>query len=222
MRHAISKLAHIHLAATEQSRKRLVRMGEPPDLVFNVGSPAVDGLSDIKAAGDGPELIVLLHPTGLEETTEQKQMMQLLKATARHARLVLEPNHDPGRDGIMRAIEQARAESTSHLPRDVFLSMLKGARAIVGNSSAGLIEAAVLRTPCVNLGNRQAGREKPGNVIDSGFGLRQIQQAVKAAIQLEPSHIRHPYGPGGTGRAIASLLAELDLAELPLHKRNSY
>lgn len=222
MRHAISKLSHIHLAATEESRQRLIKMGEPDDLVFNIGSPAVDGLHDIQPASDAPELILLLHPTGDEDGVEQQRMKMLLDATADLSRLILEPNHDPGRQGIMHAMHEAGIEAIGHLPRACFLSRLKGARAIVGNSSAGLIEAAVLGTPCVNLGSRQAGREKPGNVIDADFNRRSIRAAIKKALKMSRHAINHPYGPGGTGKAIIELLANLELSEVPIHKRNAY
>ncbi|MFP4145603.1 MAG: UDP-N-acetylglucosamine 2-epimerase [Phycisphaeraceae bacterium] len=222
MRHAISKLAHLHFPATAESRDRLIRLGEDERRVFCVGSPAADALDGVESAADAPELIVMQHPIGAEPEQERTWMAATLAATANRDRLVLMPNHDPGREGIVAAIEAADAPVADHLPRPRFLGLLKGARAIVGNSSAGLIEAAVLGTPCVSIGPRQGGRERPAGVIDADYGEKSVREAVAAALELDTANLTHPYGDGHAGERIASLLAELDLAAAPLRKRNSY
>lgn len=222
MRHAISKLSHIHFAATTQSKKRLVRMGEFQSLVYNVGSPAIDGLKSVKPDDDAPDLIIMQHPVGASADEEYRWMQATLEATAKHRRLILSPNHDPGRNAIMRAIVDAKLTPTDHLPRERFLAMLAGAKAIVGNSSAGLIEAAALKTPAVNLGPRQAGREKPKSVIDAKYGLASTQRAIKQALAMQTKQLRHPYGNGKAGQRIAELLGTIDLSKIPLHKHNAY
>ncbi len=227
MRHAISKLAHLHFAATAKSRNRLIRMGEPADAVFNVGSPAADGLHDVIAAAEGPDFIIMQHPIGASDAMEAKRMKQTLAATQRlqgkkTTRLILAPNSDPGSAGIRQALKQARVEVVEHLPRHDFLPLLKGSRAIIGNSSAGLIEAAILGTPCINIGPRQNGREKPGNVIDCDHGKPSIEQAITKALNLRRDRIKHPYGNGDTGHRIAQLLATVRLSGTPPRKRNSY
>lgn len=222
MRHAISKLAHLHFAATAQSRRRLIRMGESPAAVFQTGSPAVDALQCVVPDDDAPELIIMHHPVGGSEADEQRWMSAILKATARHKRVVMSPNHDPGRAGIVRAIRSAGLKPIDHLPRPQFLSMLAGAKALVGNSSAGLIEAAALRTPAVNVGPRQAGRERPKSVIDAKPNERAIRQAIKQALSLDTRRLRHPYGDGHAGQRIADRLASLDPKQVPLHKHNTY
>ncbi|MFK7789492.1 MAG: UDP-N-acetylglucosamine 2-epimerase [Phycisphaeraceae bacterium] len=222
MRHAISKLAHIHFPATAQSKQRLIRMGEFQSLVYNVGSPAVDGLKSVKPDDEAPDLIVMQHPVGGSPEDEYQWMSATLEATAKHSRLILAPNHDPGRNAILRAILDAKLTPTDHLPREQFLAMLAGAKAIVGNSSAGLIEAAVLKTPAVNLGPRQAGREKPKTVIDAKYGAAPANRAIKQALQMSTKGLRHPYGNGKAGPKIAERLAKLDLDKVSLHKRNAY
>ncbi len=132
MRHAVSKLAHWHFPATPTSRRRLIRMGERPEAVWCHGSPAVDALRDIFPAGaaraghSSGEVIVLHHPSGQDDATECKQMTAILKATAGRDRLVLMPNHDPGRGGVVEAIEQhaCAEEVVDHLPRAAFLKRL--------------------------------------------------------------------------------------------------
>lgn len=222
MRHAISKLSHLHFAATTQSKNRLIKMGEMSDVVFNTGSPAIDGLKDVTPADDAPDLIIMQHPVDAARDDEYKWMQATLKATAKHSRLILAPNHDPGRNAIMRAIVDIKLKATEHLPRAEFLALLAGAKAIVGNSSAGLIEAAALKTPAVNLGPRQSGREKPKNVIDAKYGIASTQRAIKEALSMKTGALRHPYGNGKAGQKIADLLATLDLGSIPLHKHNAY
>jgi len=222
MRHAISKLAHLHFAATAQSAKRLTRMGEHKAHVYPTGSPAVDALANVTPSADAPDLIIMQHPVGETNEKEYGWMEATLKATAKHRRLVMAPNHDPGRDGIMRAIVDHKLKPTEHLPRTEFLGLLAGAKAIVGNSSAGLIEAAALKTPTVNLGPRQAGRERPRSVIDANYGVASARRALKEAIALDTSRLRHPYGDGRASQRIADHLASIKLDELPLHKRNAY
>lgn len=222
MRHAISKMAHLHFAATAQSRQRLVRMGEAKKFVFNVGSPAIDGLKKVKPVEDAPELIVMQHPIGGTPEEEYHWMESTLAATADYNRLILAPNHDPGRNAILRAIFDAKLTPADHLPREKFLSLLAGAKAIVGNSSAGLIEAAYLKTPAVNLGPRQAGREKPKTVIDANYGEASAKRAIKKALSMDTKGLRQPYGSGKAGEKIAAKLASIDLDKIPRHKHNAY
>ena len=229
MRHAITKLAHLHLPATAQSRRRILRLGEDPAAVFNVGSPAVDGLADIPPAAPSlaPNVIVMHHPVGDPPAVERQRMARILAATRGFGRrLILLPNHDPGREGIVAAIDAEKRgaddEVLAHLPRRDFVSRLKAASMLIGNSSAGLIEAAVCRTPAVNVGTRQAGREAPANVVSCADDPASMTQAIRAAATLDRTKLRHPYGPGRTGQTVAELLAEIDPAALPLRKRNCY
>lgn len=225
MRHAISKLAHLHLAATGQSRKRLIKMGERAEHVWNVGSPAVDGLDRVLAVWpvDGPrDTVVLQHPIGASDRDEERWMRGTLRAVGALDRvLLITPNSDPGTAGIRRACK-IHPHGSHHLIRSDFLEHLKGARAIVGNSSAGLIEAAVLKVPCVNIGPRQAGRERAANVVDCEYGEANVRRALAKALKLDLRRIRHPYGDGRTGERIAELLATIDLDAVPLRKRNAY
>jgi len=235
-RHAISKMAHLHFAATATSRRRLIRMGEPAASVFNVGSPAVDALGTVVPAGDlflkrmrlrvgKPFVIVMQHPVGAADAQEKEWMLATLRATAKAPRIVMSPNSDPGRNGILAAFRAARVKPVDHLPRGVFLRFLAKTNALVGNSSAGLIEAAAVRAggvPVVNIGPRQGGRERSANVIDCDYGERDVARALKLALARPRSAKTHPYGSGRASQRIANRLAELDLARLPLRKRNSY
>ncbi|MEM1445563.1 MAG: UDP-N-acetylglucosamine 2-epimerase [Planctomycetota bacterium] len=222
IRHAITKLAHLHLPATSASARRIVRMGETRSTVHVMGSPAIDDLNTIAPAHDAPRVIVLQHPIGDDDDTERRRMKHTLAATARFSRLVLAPNHDPGRDGVLAAIAEAEIEPIAHLPRRQFVSLLKGAEVIVGNSSAGLIEAAACRTPAVNMGSRQNGRDQPNSVVHAQPSKRSITGAINRALNLDRRRFRHPYGKGGTGDRVADLLATIDLRTVPIRKQNAY
>ncbi|MEM7575926.1 MAG: UDP-N-acetylglucosamine 2-epimerase [Planctomycetota bacterium] len=222
MRHAITKLAHLHLPATAASGRRILKMGEQRETIRAVGSPAIDDLSTISADPEANDLIILVHPVGHDDATERRGMANVLAATSKCDRLVLSPNADPGRDGILNAIRDAGIDPVEHLPRRRFVSMLKGANAMVGNSSAGLIEAAACKTPCVNIGPRQNGRDKPNSVVDATYSPRSIRSALSQALRLDPRRFRHPYGKGDTGRKVADLLASIDLRKVPIRKLNAY
>ncbi|MDI1289281.1 MAG: UDP-N-acetylglucosamine 2-epimerase, partial [bacterium] len=138
----------------------------------------------------------------------------------------LAPNHDPGRNGIVQAIEEWGGRTLDHLPRDRFVGLLKrlaSARGVlVGNSSAGLIEAAVLGVPVVDIGRRQGGRERPAGVIHEDVldesGLKRAMEAARAA-----SGQPHPYGDGHAGERIAAALVRVDPQDPALlRKRNTY
>ncbi|MBL8746827.1 MAG: UDP-N-acetylglucosamine 2-epimerase (hydrolyzing) [Phycisphaerae bacterium] len=241
MRHAITKLAHLHFPATERSAQRLLRMGERPEHVHVIGSPAIDALDSIEQMTDAdasewnnPAALILMHPAGLPETDERALLRATMNAasSAFPARSILcmAPNHDPGRaallDELATAARRFNWPIVEHLPRRRFIALLKRLAAreglILGNSSAGLIEAAALRLPAVNVGPRQDGRERPDNVIDAETGDA-IPDAIRAARRINRSTLTHPYGDGRSGRHAAHHLASTDpLAPALLRKRCAY
>jgi UDP-hydrolysing UDP-N-acetyl-D-glucosamine 2-epimerase len=247
LRHAMTKLAHLHLPATAQSAERIVRMGEPPERVHVVGSPAMDGLDVVEAMSDAemkglmseagarpvdgpwhPSVLLLMHPIGRPNEIEEAAAAQVLEGLKGERVLALHPNFDPGRDGILRAIESAGVPAMPHLPRERLLSLLKrlaGDKGVlVGNSSSGLIESAALRVPVVDIGPRQGGRERCGNVVHIDAERAQgVREAVQQARALGLSGLGHPYGDGRSGPRIAALLADADPHEPGyLRKRNAY
>ena len=222
MRHAITKLAHVHFPATQTSADRILRMGEDPEQVHMVGSPAIDGLDGINPLGDGayaelgsPEVVVLMHPIGREDSQEADAMRMVLEAVGDKRALVLHPNLDPGRRGILEAIESAPIEVQVRqgLPRDQFVGMLKRigaeAGALVGNSSAGLIEAAAIGCPSVDIGDRQAGRERcDGWTVHAEESVESIRMALADVTQNRGDRAAHAYGSGDAGVQIAKRIAE--------------
>ncbi len=225
MRHAITKLANAHFPATPASAERIIRMGEPASSVFVVGSPAIDALASIPAMADdalaalgSPTVVFLMHPVGRHPEQEEAAAAAVLGALGGERVLALHPNHDAGREGIVRAIAGAGVATREHLARDAFVGLLRrlatmdGARGgvLVGNSSAGLIEAAALRLPVVDVGSRQHGRERAGNAVHAGESAEDVRGALARARALDRSRLTHPYGDGRAGEAIARILATLD------------
>ena len=219
MRHAISQLADLHFPATGTSGTRLQRMGLDPSMIHVVGSPALDGLDahppledDVLQELGGPRTVVLHHGCGLAAEREERDAAAVLDAALEHGgALVLEPNHDPGSDVVRAQIADrsgaGNLKSCPHLPRPVFIGLLRRIDALVGNSSAGLIEAAVVGCPAVNVGPRQGGRERPESVIDVDPPSK---ERVLEAIRLAAGRtcgFDHPYGQPGVGGRIASILA---------------
>lgn len=223
MRHAITKLAHVHFPATRTSSERIVKMGEDPARVHVVGSPAIDGLEAINPLGDGayaemgsPQVVVLMHPIGRNDEQEADAMRLVLGAVSDKRTLVLHPNLDPGRRGIMGVIESAPidVQVREGLVRDVFVGLLKRVGgeggALVGNSSAGLIEAAAIGCPSVDIGDRQAGRERcEGWTAHADESVESIRAALAAVIDPNANRAAHPYGDGTAGTQIADHIATL-------------
>jgi len=224
MRHAITKLAHLHLPATETSAERLRRMGEPQTNIIVIGSPALDGLEAIDPMDDAafaslgsPRAVVLFHPIGRTDELEEHAAHAVFEALEGVPTLVLHPNLDPGRNGIMRAIAHApsHVRTQSHLERTRFVALLKRVAAdgggLVGNSSAGLIEAAALGCPTVDIGDRQSGRERCDTLTThSGESPSQIRAAFERITASRPARWSHPYGDGHAGPRAARALAERD------------
>ena len=231
IRHAITKLAHIHLPATEQSAKRIKGMGEDPDRIHVVGSPALDELADFPPLPDEkmnalgwPEIVMLLHPTGGAIEHERARAAQLLNLCQEAGKvLAVHPNHDAGREGIVEAIDNARCGQRDHLPRRDFIGLLRRVRLLVGNSSAGLIEGAAIGVRCVNVGRRQAGRDMCANVINVPDGEPDsIKPAIARGLAEGLVEVEHGYGDGRAGIRTAAVLAAFDPARLELVKRNTF
>lgn len=218
LRHAITKLAHVHFPATPGSGDRLVRMGEHASRVHVVGSPAIDELGMMPALAEeelaelgSPSVVYLMHPVGRHPEMEEAAARTVLGALAGERVLALHPNFDAGREGIVRAIEAEGVASRRHLAREQFVGLLRrlaeSSGVLVGNSSAALIEAAALRLPVVDIGPRQAGRERANNAFHALETAEGVAGALRHARALDRGMIRHPYGDGTAGRRIAEILA---------------
>lgn len=236
IRHAITKLAHLHLPANDEAARRIKTMGESPESVVVVGTPSLDLLNDIDllnrkslfdAGGEGNRIdftgdfiAVSQHPVVTEAADAERQVLETFAAAVAAGLPIVWvlPNMDAGGDGVMRAIEDMRRKG-SGVPIRVYPSMgfahysvlLANARCLVGNSSSGIREGAFLGTPVVNIGSRQNGRDRGRNVID----VPHERNAIAAALARQLAHGRYRsdplYGDGHAGNKIASALAAMPL-----------
>ena len=239
-RHAITKLSHVHLPATERSADRILRMGEAPENVIIVGSPSLDSLSDLVpepdirrtyGVGQNDYLLMVQHPVSEEMDRAAEQMRGVISAIldiGTHA-VVIYPNADAGGRRMIQVIQDVSSplfHCYRSVPRDHYLQLLLQSKALVGNSSSGLVEAPSLGVPFVNVGSRQKDRERGDNVIDVGYGkdevLRGLSMIDDPALQQRLGQRRNPYGDGRTGDRIAKVLAEKPLGNGLVQKRLSY
>lgn len=226
-RHAISKLSHLHFTSTEVYRNRLLRMGEEPWRVVVSGAPALDRLSGFKPWSlerlaeslgqcfEQEPLLVTFHPATLNGSEQVEALLAALETFAGPIVLTY-PNSDPGHEHIieqMNRFEARHAGAKLHksLGAERYFSLMSHAAAMVGNSSSGIIEAASFGLPVVNIGDRQKGRVRGGNVLDVACEREAITAALKRAVSGEfkqqVSGIENPYGGGGAARVIAQTLA---------------
>ncbi len=240
IRHAISKLSHYHLVATNESRDRLIRMGECPKAVYVTGAPGLDGLvaladksiSDVKVALSLPLsqsfILAVFHPVVQQAQDAYTQTSSLLLALRKVGLPViwLEPNSDAGSSDILKALTDiglpAGSNQLKHMKRELFCAAMKHCAVMVGNSSAGIIEAASFSTPVINVGDRQRLRERSANVVDVSPDADAVYVAVAGALKTGEVPCDNRYGDGLAGPRIATLLATLILDRSVLDKSNSY
>ena len=242
-RHAIGKLAHLHLAANEDAADRLMRLGEEPFRVFNVGAPQVDEMVSTQYSTRedlevkyGVDLsrgfyLAVMHPVTEEAASAGEQARIFVEALNALAapKIAILPNNDAGSLAVRSAIEQGRRGDWhlfANMPRADYLGFLKEALAIVGNSSSGLLEAPSFGTPAVNIGRRQDMRFRGANVIDAPFDRDEIFTAVERASSLEfrasIAGMENPYGDGHSSERILDLLMSIEADARWMAKKLTY
>ena len=242
IRHAISKFAHIHFPVTPQAAHCLAVSGEEKWRIFPVGAPGLDD-ARIGLAVAREELsrhlgfplaeefvLVVFHPVVGEEAASAENFAAILDALSdlALATLVFLPNADAGRNLLLNVLKDFQDSPglrlVTHPPRRLYLALLAKAAVVIGTSSSGIIEAPYFSLPVINLGNRQKGRLRAGNVIDleDGCGKERIKEAIKKLLaqgKTGETAVKkvNPYR-GGAGKKIASVLAEITLDDRLLNK----
>ena len=249
VRHAITKLAHIHFPATKKASEFIVRLGEDPKTVFLTGCPAIDLVAEsdlvlnkdklnINKIGVGGEinlerdfLLVLQHPITSEYGEGVSQINETIKAVYKLSQkgmqvLWLWPNVDAGSDDVSNGIRTFRENIKARNIRffknfqpEEYVSLLANAKCIIGNSSSGIREASFLGTPCVNIGTRQTGRERGENVIDVNYKSDEIYNAILKQIKNGKYPKSNLFGDGNSGKKIAQILSTV---EPKIQKKISY
>lgn len=230
IRHAMSKFAHIHFPATELSKQRLIRMGEKPENIYVVGCPSIDVLVDepyiskeeigkiLEIDLSKPTLLLIQHPVTTEwmNSYEQiKETVDAVKATKLQC-IVLLPNNDAGASKIIKYIKSNNLKWFPSLPTNIFINLYRNVDALIGNSSAGIHETPTLKIPAINIGSRQNGRERAGNVIDVPHEKEKIIDAINKAIYDDDfksfvKKIKNPYGDGNSSEKILKILKSISL-----------
>ncbi len=236
IRHAVTKFAHIHFPACSDAAERIIRLGEIPEMVFNVGCPRIDlvadvlsepgdGLGDLFAAGVGevldieqPFVLVSQHPVTTEYGEGEHQITETLTAVREvdMPAIVLWPNADAGSEEIARGIRKLRERDLDrgmhffkNLPTETYIRLMDRAACVIGNSSSAIREGAFIGTPAVNIGTRQVGRQRGDNVLDVGHGTGEISAAISRQVAHGRFRSEPIYGDGRAGERIAEILVDV-------------
>ena len=234
IRHAVTKFAHIHLPASRDAYERINKLGEPLDSIHLVGCPRIDlvknilesnneSLDDMFLDGVGdifdvtkPFILVSQHPVTTEYGEGEKQITKTLTAIREIGipAIVLWPNSDAGSDDISRGIRKWRERKLDqnmhffkNLPISTYVLLMNFTSCLVGNSSSGIREGAFIGTPVVNIGSRQDSRERALNVLDVGYEVCEIKDAILTQINLGKYKSEPIYGNGDAGLKIAEVLS---------------
>jgi UDP-hydrolysing UDP-N-acetyl-D-glucosamine 2-epimerase len=239
IRHAITKLAHIHFPASRDAYNRIIKLGEQKKNVFLVGCPRIDLISQILSKinkfetkkilieGIGAQInlnekfiLVSQHPVTTEYGMGEFQINETLKAI--HdidlPTLFLWPNPDAGSEDISRGIRKWREKGKKdkitfikNVHISTYIYLMKKTSCLIGNSSSGIREGSFIGTPVVNIGTRQNSREKGTNVIDVNYKSENILKAIKKQIKIGQYKKKKIYGNGDAGKKIANILSTCNL-----------
>lgn len=243
IRHSLTKLSHLHFTSTESYRQRVIQLGERPEQVFNVGAPGVDSINQYNLLSreqlntyfdeelSEPYFVVTYHPVTLSlagAMTAFENMLSVLENFHCYQMIISYPNADTfGREiiSLLKSYQQKlpnRVFLVKSMGQLRYLSAVKHAKAVIGNSSSGIIEAPSFNVPTVNIGNRQKGRIACDSVIHCGESKQAIEEAIKHALSAQfrstLDNLTNPYGDGGASEKIAHILRTAHFNNL-IHKQ---
>jgi len=240
MRHAISKMAHLHFPTNAESARLLVQMGEAPHTVHCVGNPALDAINQVEylerdaffaRVGLTPRarnILFTYHPVTLSEQAGDIEIARVLGALETLGPevgiLVTGSNADTGHGAVRSAIDafvmrNANVRFVESLGQVLYFNALRQVDAVVGNSSSGLLEAPSFKVPTVNIGARQDGRLRAASVIDCAPQTADIVRAIAAAFAMDCSAVSNPYGNGQSSARIVAVLENVDDPAALLRKK---
>lgn len=239
VRHAITKLSDLHFVSCEAAAQRVIKMGEYPNKVFNTGCPSIDLAKEmmenpaldfdpfVKYGGVGGSvdlskgyIVVMQHPVTTEYDTARTDIEKTLNALldAPYPILWFWPNVDAGADGTSNGIRNFREQhkpTNFHFFKNMepmdFLRLIYNSKCLVGNSSVGVRESSYLGIPVINIGSRQAGRDRGHNILDVDYDKTEIQEALKKQLAHGKYSSDNVYGGGNAGKNIADLIASQPL-----------
>ena len=245
VRHAITKLAHVHFPATKESAERIVRMGEESWRVHVVGAPGLDSVLNAELPEpkqiakkyrldiSKPIILAVQHSVVTEAKHAANQIRETLNAIVElgYQTVLIYPNADAGGRRMIEAIKEYEKypfiKTFKSIAHEEYLSLMKRASVMVGNSSSGIIEAPSFGLPVVNVGTRQVGRQRAGNIIDVGYDKEEIKNAINKTLFHEKFRqkartCRSIYGDGKAGKRIANILSQTRINKRLLQKKMTY
>ncbi len=231
MRHAITKMSHLHFTSTKEYRKRVIQLGEAPDRVHWVGALGIENMKTMKLLTRQeledalqiplalPLALVTFHPATLDHNSAQTQFQPLAEALLHFPDLFTvftRSNSDTGGDQINKLIDAYVRENPKKsavfpsLGVQRYLSLMSCCRAVIGNSSSGILEAPFFKVPSVNIGTRQDGRIKPSSVISCGSFVNEIAAAIQKALDFDPhqDEAPNPYQGQDTSKQIITVIKQ--------------
>ena len=240
LRHGMSKFSNLHFTANNETKKRLIKMGEIPNHIYVVGCPSIDALKAEKLISkkkilkkynidlSRPFSLVIQHPVTSELKDSEKQMKETVSALRKIdiQHLIIFPNNDAGSNRILKMIKNSKLNYTPTLNLSEYKTLLTFCKILIGNSSSGIHEASTFKLPVINIGSRQNGRMKPKNIINVGHNRNQIYKAIKKGLSInfkkKIRNIINPYGDGNSSKKIIKIIKSLKLKKLNTQKKITY
>lgn len=235
IRHAVSKLSHIHFVSNDEAKKRVIQMGESEKSIFVIGSPDIDimygndlpSMDEVKSHYDIPYddyATLIFHPITTEISTLEHQIKEVVTALVESKKnyVIIYPNNDPGCDVILKEYELLKnMKNFKILPSlrfEYFLTLLKNSKFLIGNSSTGIKESGVYGIPTINIGTRQKNRTKNSDIININSEKNQILTAIKVVEHKKVEKCSH-FGDGKSSQRFFDIVSDPKTWEIPIQKQ---
>lgn len=241
IRHATTKFSHIHFTSNLEATKRIIKMGENPKYVFTVGNPSLDAIRKIRIITKKdlekkfqidftkPYVVVVQHTVTSEIDQIDRYVSKTLDALEELniQALIIHGNADAGSKKISKVLKNSNIKQYSSIHFDEFINLLRYSSALVGNSSAGIIETPFLHIPSINIGTRQNGRLRAESIIDVNYDKNQIKKALMKVIwnksfRKRVKNCKSLYGDGFASKRIVKILENLKIENIPIQKKLAY
>lgn len=245
IRHAITKVSHLHFASCKDSYNRVINLGEQKFRVFNTGAPQLDDLVSKQNISKKKLLenlkfdifkenyfLIINHPTLINYKDAQKQTKILMNSIKKRKekKVIIYPNSDTGFEKIINEIIKSSKREDflvlKNLERKYFIHLLSKAKALVGNSSCGILEASTFKIPVVNIGDRQDGRMQSKNIVNCKYKEKEILKKINYVLNNKEfrnklANVKNPYGDGKSSYRIYKILKKLNFSKL-INKKMTY
>ena len=246
VRHAITKISHLHFASCPDSANRVKKLGEQKFRIFNTGAPQIDDFYMNKKINQKQfekkynfkfrknNFLIINHPVIYEINEASNQFSEIIKATDYYnnfLKIILYPNIDSGNSKIIKKIKSLENKKNykifKNLNRDEFIFLLSNSKILLGNSSCGILEASSFKLPVINLGDRQRGRLQSENIINTDYSSKKINKVINFILNSKKfinkvKKCKNPYGNGKSSKKIIKILKSIKINKKLLDKKNTF